>query len=77
MASTVSAMSMTTDIVTVITLAYSPAHPYRMTHICKDGYTFCDKDTSDMECFETTIRGRHSLEEFVDCVACCRELRNH
>lgn len=68
--------SITTAPVTVITLAYDPAQPYRMTHICEEGFTFCDKDTSAMQSFETTVRGRRSLEEYVDCIQCCRELRS-
>jgi len=70
-------MANTTTPVTVITLAYDPQQPYRVTHICEDGYTFCDKDTAAMQSFQTTIRGRRPLEEFVDCIQCCRELGNH
>lgn len=76
-ATTVSVMSsITTSPVTVITLAYDPAQAYRMTHICEEGFTFCDKDTAAMQCFETAIRGRRSLEDFVDCIQCCREMRS-
>lgn len=68
--------SITTSPITVVTLAYSQTHPYRVTHICEEGFTFCDKDTAEMVCFETTVRGRRSLEEYVDCIQCCREMRS-
>lgn len=75
-AATVTRMSTTTATATTITLAYDGTNPYQVTHLYEDGRTLCGVDASDMERFDTTIRGRRAVEDFVDCALCSRAARD-
>lgn len=58
-----------------ITLAYDLTNPNLLTHLCEDGSTLCGKSTADMKSFDTTIRGKRAVADFVDCAACTRALQ--